>query len=116
MTVYFVYRSHYEGPTLKHLKCFNDGTVLEWFRNRWKGIADWKEAHRWVEQEMGCRVCHFASLFSAIAEHGLPAPKTARQLQDALNEHLSVEGGILFTPHAIQVLTADDELQMAYYF
>src|SRR6266542_3411355 len=116
MAVYFVYRSHYEGPALKHLKRFSDATVLDWFRNRWTGIADRQEANAWVTREMGCRVYGFGSLFDAIAEHDLPVPRTPRQLQDTLEQHLYAEGEILCTPHAIQVLTDDDELQMAYYF
>ncbi|MCI0463054.1 MAG: TIGR02996 domain-containing protein [Gemmataceae bacterium] len=115
MAVYFVYRSHYEGPSLKHLKRFSDATVLDWFRNRWKGIADLQGADQWVEQEMGCPVYGFAFLFHAIAEHGLPVPKTSRQLQEILARH-SDHLYLLFTPHAIQVMTDDNEVEMAYYF
>src|SRR5262249_9112962 len=56
------------------------------------------------------------TLFEAIAEHDLAAPASAAGLRAYLDEHLYVEGDILFTPHAIQVLTDDDDIMMAYYF
>src|SRR5262245_61664546 len=116
MTVYFVYRSHYEGPTLKHLKRFSDATVLDWFRNRWKGIDDLEAAERWVQREMGCELYGFALLFENVAEDDPPALQTVGQLRDTLQQYLPVEGEILFAPHCIQVLTDDDELELAYYF
>jgi uncharacterized protein (TIGR02996 family) len=115
MSVYFVYRSHYEGPACKHLKRFEDESVLDWFRKRWVGLAD-EEAHEWAARELGTQVYGFGSLFQAIAEHGLPVPKTESQLHQILADHLYVEGEILARPHCLQVLTDDDELQMAYYF
>jgi uncharacterized protein (TIGR02996 family) len=115
MSVYFVYRSHYEGPACKHLKRFEDASVLDWFRKRWTGLAD-EEAHEWAARELGTRVYGFGSLFQAIAEHGLPVPRTESQLHQILTDHLYVEGEVLARPHCLQVLTDDDELEMAYYF
>jgi uncharacterized protein (TIGR02996 family) len=58
----------------------------------------------------------FGTLFEAAAEHHLPPPATADDLELYLAEHLYVEGEIRFRPHCIQVLTDDDEIQLAYYF
>jgi uncharacterized protein (TIGR02996 family) len=64
----------------------------------------------------GRSIYGFGSLFLAIAEHSLAPPKTSRELIQLLHDYLYVEGELLAEPHAIQVLTDDDELQMAYYF
>ncbi len=117
MTVYFVHRCHYEGPSEKRLVRFKDDTVLDWFRNRWHRLAvpdDDLVCERLAR--LGCDVYGFASLFRAAAEQGLPAPQTDAQLETYLHEHLYAEGEILCTPHALQVLTDDDELELAYYF
>ena len=105
MTVYFVYRSHWEGPTSKHLKRFDDPSVLAWFRNHWHRIADPGAAHQQVSQLLGCRVYGFASLFEAIAEHDLPPPETDEQLEAYLREHPYVEGESLYAPHLLQVFS-----------
>src|SRR5690606_32014072 len=43
------------------------------------------------------------------------APANADALGESLEEHLYVEGELRFEPHCIQVLTNDDELDVAYY-
>jgi uncharacterized protein (TIGR02996 family) len=115
MSVYFVYRSHYEGPSGKHVKRFGDPSVLDWFRNHWQGAAGDASYGR-VRALLGCHVYGFNSLFEEIAAHGLPTPATYARLREMLDEHLYVEGEIRCDPHVIQVLTDDDELQIAYYF
>jgi hypothetical protein len=57
----------------------------------------------------------FGSLFEAIGKYRLGAPETSEHLDLILAEHLYVEGEIHFRPHAIQVLTNDNELDVAYY-
>jgi uncharacterized protein (TIGR02996 family) len=117
MAVYFVYRCHYMGPTEKHLKRFDDATVLEWFRNRWKRLADADDAVAYarVKEELGCAVYSFHRVFRAIAEDNVRLPRTILQLVKHLREH--VYGGTVDgSTHAIQGRTDDDELEMAYYF
>lgn len=115
MAVYFVYRSHYNTPALNHLRRFEDESVLAWFRRNWKAVPD-RGASAHVQKLFGCRVYGFRSLFNAIAEHSLPAPPSDAALRRLLDEHLYVEQSLLCRPHAIQVLTDDDELELAYYF
>jgi uncharacterized protein (TIGR02996 family) len=116
MAVYFVYRSHYEGPTGKYIKRFKDASVLDWFRRHWRPVADPLAVNKQVEKMLGCSVYGLGSLFEAIGERAFKPPKNTEELEEYLRVHLYVEGEILFTPHAIQVLTDDDELQLAYYF
>jgi uncharacterized protein (TIGR02996 family) len=115
MAVYFVYRSHYNTPALNHLRRFSDDSVLAWFQRNWKAVPD-PGASDHVKKLFGCSVYGFRSLFNAIAENSLPAPASDAALKRMLDSHLYAEGEVRCRPHLIQVLTDDDELEMAYYF
>jgi uncharacterized protein (TIGR02996 family) len=116
MAVYFVYRCHYMGPTEKRLHRFDDDTVLDWFRKRWNLAGDDPEsAYQGIEELFGHSVYGLHRLFAAVAESSLPPPRTDRQLHGYLRDHLGA-GEDLCKPHLVQVLTDDDELEMAYYF
>jgi hypothetical protein len=115
MSVLFVYRSHYEGPTGKYVRRFEDASILDWFRARWRGASE-EAAEQAAHTALGADVYGFDSLFNAIEEHDLKPPRSDSELRDYLDEHLWVEGEIVHTPHAIQVATDDDEIELAYYF
>src|SRR5262249_15997581 len=117
MTVHFVYRSHYEGPTGLHRRRFADATVLDWFRSRWEAIpeSEWDRATERMKEHLGGEVYPFERLFVAIAERGLAPPRTARELAEGLENALYI-GEIKASPHVIQVLTDDDEIELAWYF
>jgi len=116
MSVYFVYRSHYDNPTLNHLKKFDSPSVLGWFQKYWQEGAAHADDKDYLGKLLGSRVYGFYSIFEAIRDYKLSPPKSIKDLQNYLTEYLYVEGEILFGPHSIQVLTNDDELQLAYYF
>jgi uncharacterized protein (TIGR02996 family) len=120
MSVYFTYRRHNLGPSGKYTKCFDDDTVFDWFRNRWRHVPDTEEVHStWYEDTFGCPAVYgFGQLFGAIGEHSLPRPETPEQLSEYLRRHLPCSRKSLFAdlPHCLQVLTDDDELELAYYF
>ena len=40
MSVYFVYRTTYNTPLEKHVRRFDDDTVVAWARRIWQPIAD----------------------------------------------------------------------------
>jgi hypothetical protein len=115
MSVYFVYRSHYEGPSGKHVRVLDADSVLGWFRAAWERAKGAEDAAEWVKAEIGTDVYGFSSIFEAAREHSLPAPTSDRDLKSYLEEHLYVEGEIRYRPHALQVLTDDDEIELAYY-
>ena len=115
MSVYFVYRSHYEGPSGKHVRRLDGDSVLGWFRAVWERAKRADDASEWVKSEIGTRVYGFESLFESAREGSLPPPTSDRKLRSYLDEHLYVEGEILYRPHALQVLTDDDEIELAYY-
>lgn len=118
MGVYFALRTHYDYPTGKYLRYFpGDDTVLSWFQRHWIGKSqDNGESSAFADEILGCSVYGFASLFESLAEHDLNVPKTMRQLSAILHRYLYVEGEVRTSANAIQVLTDDDELELAYYF
>ena len=115
MSVYFVYRSHYEGPSGKHVRVLDGDSVLGWFQSAWERAKAADDIGEWLKAELGCDVYGLASIFEAARDESLPPPKTDRKLKSYLEEHLYVEGEILFDPHAIQVFTDDDEIELAYF-
>ena len=116
MSVYFVYRSHYEGPSGKHVRRLSADSVLGWFQAVWERAKQANDASEWVSSELGCSVYGFESIFEAARDESLPPPTSDRKLKSYLEEHLHVEGEILYAPHALQVLTDDDEIELASYF
>ena len=116
MSVYFVHRSHYEGPSGKHVRKLDGDSVLGWFRAVWKRAKRADDLPEWVKGELGCGVYAFETIFEAARDESLPPPKSDEELEAYLTDHLSVEGEILFEPHALQVLTDDDELELTYVF
>jgi uncharacterized protein (TIGR02996 family) len=118
MSTYFVYRSPYHGPSGKYLKRFADATVLDWFRRHWRAVPEGPgdPPGRYAEGLLGTDVYGFASLFARVAEHGLAAPADEKALARLLRANLYVEGEVRSAPHCVQVLTDDDELELAYYF
>jgi hypothetical protein len=115
MSVYFVYRSHYEGPSGKHVRRLDGDSVLGWFQAVWERAKQADDAWEWVKSEIGTSVYGFESIFEAARDKSLPPPTSDRKLKNDLDEHLYVEGEVLYRPHALQVLTNDDEIELAYY-
>ena len=118
MSVYFVYRSHYDNPGAFHVKVFPQDTVLEWFQSIWVGIPRTEESHlarEHVKSLIGRRVYSFGSLFERIHEHGWPKPKSMttamRQLRDAM--YIVREQ---FGQHHIQLLTHEELEEAVYIF
>jgi uncharacterized protein (TIGR02996 family) len=121
MAVYFVYRSHYQNPGCKHVRRFDAETVLDWFRSIWKPIpavnqhAKRKDpAYDYAEQLIGRHVYSFGSLFTHIAERNWGPPENAADLYGYLEEALYINE-MNDGPHHVEVLTDDDELEMAIY-
>jgi hypothetical protein len=115
MTVYFVYRSHYDNPTGLHVKRFpKDDTVLDWFGRHWK-VKGEKECYSFATQLLGRGVYGLPSLFARIGEESLAPPRTMAARAETLQENGYIDS-VLHGPHLLQVFTDNDELEMAYYF
>jgi uncharacterized protein (TIGR02996 family) len=114
MAVYFVYRCHYNAPGERHVRRFAFDTVVDWVRSIWKPIPDNDKAYQYAEDLLGgLDVYMFGRMFLAIAEEGLPPPENMEQVMDAFR-HLYVQGED-HGPHHLQILTDDDEEEMALY-
>jgi uncharacterized protein (TIGR02996 family) len=115
MTVFFVYRSHYDLPLTKHVKRFDEPNVVSWFQNHWGFSGSIEQAQAHTRALLGCDPHGFAHFQKGIVEEEIPPPRNAAKFREALSSAWCVEGDLLVEPHAVQVLDDDDELQMAYY-
>ena len=114
MAVYFVYRCHYNAPGERHVRRFEFDTVVDWVRSIWKPIPDNKQAYQYAEDLLGgLDVYMFGRMFIAIAEESLPPPENMEQVMEGFL-HLYVQGED-HGPHHLQILTDDDEREMALY-
>jgi hypothetical protein len=112
--VYFVYRSHYEGPLSKRVRRLPDETVLDWFKRGWAT----PDPRAFIEAELGGDVYGLASIFEAAQEEDLSRPQTTGQLRNLLHEHLYLECDeeyIRLNDHSLRVRTDDDEVELAYF-
>jgi uncharacterized protein (TIGR02996 family) len=112
MTVYFVYRSHYDDPAGKRLERFSEATVLDWFRNHWLFLADPRAS---TAELFGFSIYGFDSLFRSVIDNALPPPESDEQLGEYLSQYLYSAGPVLYQPHLLTVQTDDDELMVCYY-
>ncbi|MCI0705001.1 MAG: TIGR02996 domain-containing protein [Planctomycetia bacterium] len=114
MPVYFVYRCHYGSPSEKHVRRFEYDTVLDWAKGVFKQL-DEDEAYKYAEELLGgLRVYSFGSMFMIDEEHGARTPPRAmKDVQEWFQD--MYDQGEAHGPHHIQILTDDDEIQMAVY-
>ena len=131
--VWFVYRSHYEGPLSKRVRRLPAPSVLAWFQAQIEEARTSLDPSKVGEEALGGPVHGLGTLFSAAKEHSLHTPKTAAALRKMLIEHLH-DGGDPHTPgaaahvghvgednvrldaHTLRVATTDNEVGLAYYF
>jgi uncharacterized protein (TIGR02996 family) len=115
MAVYFVYRCHYGAPSEKHVRTFEYDTVLDWARAIFKQFPDRKDAFKYAEEVLGgLDVYSFGSMFTADEETGArSAPRTMADVKGWFQA--MYDQGEAHGPHHIQILTDDDEIEMAVY-
>lgn len=125
MAIWFVYRSHYEGPLSRRVRRLRAGSLLQWFQARVTeahGAKSEDEARRISQDELGGSVYGFGTYFEAARKERLTPPGSASTLKRQLRAHLYVEGDaeecirIDGEGHSLRVRTDDDEVQLAYYF
>lgn len=114
--IWFVYRSHYEGPLSRRIRRLEAPSVLAWFTRMINEARSADDPDELYEKEVGGRVYGFGTLFEAAKEHSLRAPKSIADLEKLLKKHLYVEGEFRLDEHSLRVLTDDDEVALAYYF
>lgn len=126
--IYFVYRSHSDGPLSKRVVKLDAPSVLAWFAERIERTskdpakvddASDSESIKAIEAELGGSVSGLDALWNAAREHRLKPPRTTAALKKLLRTYLCVEGGPENTQvddHSVRVKTDDDEVMLAYYF
>jgi uncharacterized protein (TIGR02996 family) len=114
MAVYFVYRCHYGTPSEKHVRRFEYDTVLEWAQGVFRQLPS-DEAFEYAEKLLGgLHVYSFGSLFRIDDNH--PPRECPRTMEDVSAWFSDMyDQGQANGPHHIQLLTDDDELEMAVY-
>jgi hypothetical protein len=117
--IWFVYRSHYEGPLSKRVRRIDSPTILAWFQEKLADARSSATPRDVADADLGGPVHGFGSLLAAAKEKKLAAPKSTTALLAMLQKHLRVEGGpgnIRLDDHTLRVATDDDEVSLAYYF
>jgi len=114
--IWFVYRSHYEGPLSRRIRRLEDPSILAWFTRMMNAARTAENPDEIYEKELGGSVYGLGSLFEATKEENLRSPKDIEHLQKLLKRHLYVEGEFRLDEHSLRVLTDDDEVQLAYFF
>lgn len=114
MAVYFVYRCHYGAPSEKHVRRFEYDTVLEWAQAVFRQLPN-DEAYEYAEKLLdGLEVYSFGSMFRTDDEH--PPRERPRTMEDVGGWFSDMyDQGQENGSHHIQVLTDDDEREMAVY-
>ncbi len=116
--IWFVYRSHAEGPLSKRVRRLPATSVLTWFQAQIEEARISAAPANVADAALGGPVYGFGALFAAAHEKSLHTPKTSTALRKVLAEHLHVEGEdhIQLDNHTLRVLTDDDEVALAYVF
>lgn len=117
--IWFVYRSHYDGPLSKRVCRIDAPSILAWFQEKLADARGSSAPRDVANADLGGFVYGFGSLLAAAKEHKLAAPKSTAALRAMLRKHLYVEGGpenIRVDDHSVRVVTDDDEVMLAYYF
>jgi uncharacterized protein (TIGR02996 family) len=116
MPVWFVYRSFDVAPTGKHLRRFDDDTVLGWFQRNWAylAVADQEEADRRLEEVVGCDGWFLWNPFHAAAVNGVPMPRTDAELLELLRGYVEEMAGD--SAHGFAIFTEEDGEGGALYY
>ena len=114
MAVYFVYRCHYGSPSEKHVRRFEYDTVLAWAKAVFKPIADRDAAFKYGEELLGgLDVYSFGGIFAKAAEENRSPPRKMADV-NAWFSGMYVQD-TAHGRHHLQILTDDDEIEMAVY-
>jgi uncharacterized protein (TIGR02996 family) len=115
MAVYFVYRCTYNAPSEKHVRRFEYDTVLDWAKAVFQQLPGRDSGWNYAAELLGgLYVYSFGSMFAVDEDH---QPRECPQTMEDVSAWFSemYDQGQANGPHHIQLLTDDDELEMAVY-
>src|SRR5262245_1636873 len=116
MAVYFVYRCHYGTPSEKHVRRFEYDTILDWAKAVFKQLPGDKDGWDYAKELLGgLHVYSFGHLFALDDElfPKLDPPETMEDVYgwfERMYDPRTAHG-----PHHLQIMTDDDEQDMAVY-
>ncbi len=119
MPVWHVYRSFDVAPTGKHLRRFDDDTVLEWFRRNWEylAVADRNLADQRLIEVLGYGGWPLFMPFIESAEQGLPPPDSIEDVVVRMRATFRDRHVVSSSPHVVEMMTEDDgEGGVVYFF
>src|SRR5262245_51189111 len=111
--LWFVYRSHYEGPLSKRVRRLQAPSILDWFREKVIAARTSSDPHNLALEELGGYRYGVGAVFEAVRERRLQTPRSGAALERMLREHLYLEGkqdNLRFDSHTLRALTDDDEV------
>lgn len=115
MSTWFVYRSVYDSLLERHVRRFDDASVLAWAQRIWRGIEDPDAAYAYSTEILeGLEVTGLALLFTSIAEQNLPLPQTMKAVETGLMWSFGPEGVLSGSDH-LQMFAAEDSSEVAVY-
>lgn len=117
--IWFVYRTHYEGPLSKRIRRLAAPSILAWFQAKIEEARTSLTPRDVGVAELGGPVQGLRSFFEAAHTHSLHTPKTTTALRKLLVEHLSIESpeeNIQLDAHSVRIRTDDEQVGLAYYF
>lgn len=111
MKIFFAFRSGYEKAS-KYIKEFEADSVLDWFQSNWDAFQG---EYGCEENVLGVHVYGFPIEDEDLEEgQKVPAPKSLAQLKSKIDEYI-YSNEIKTSVNCIQVLTDDDEIELAWY-
>ncbi len=117
--IWFVYRTHYEGPLSKRVRRLAAPSILAWFQAKIEEARTSLTPADVGVAELGGPVHGLGSLFEAAHKHSLHTPKTTTALRKLLVEHLAIaipEDNVQLDAHSVRIRTDDAQVGLAYYF
>lgn len=124
MKIYFAYRSGYI-PNHRHLRVFEADSVLDWFVQNWPVLSERPDQEEHSESEEEGALALFLGEqpyglpLSDVADEGekparIAAPRNLKELKEKV-ESFAYCGEVLVAKNCVQVLTDDDEIELAWY-
>ena len=108
--IWFVYRTHYEGPLSKRVRRLAAPSILAWFQAKIEEARTSLTPADVGVAELGGPVHGLGSLFEAAHKHSLHTPKTTTALRKLLVEHLAIaipEDNVQLDAHSVRIRTDD---------
>lgn len=110
MPVWHVYRSFDVAPTGKHLRRFDDDTILEWFQRNWGYLAveDRNLADERLIEVLGYGGWPLFMPFIRSAEQGLLPPESIEDVVVRMRASFGNGSVSSSSPHVLEMMTEDD--------